>query len=171
MPNRHALPTILAAMAAALLLAACGGGSNDDPSAGEPDDANRLAFNQCMRKAGFEVRETTGPGGRDTAIRMPKGMSKTRQQKLQSDCAKKTGGGPRPMSKADQAKFLDQALKFSRCMRSHGVNLPDPQAAGGGGIRLGVGGRGQIDPTSPAFQDAQKACQSLMPMKFDKKSP
>jgi hypothetical protein len=162
MPHRHGLPTILAAAAATLLLAACGGGSNDDPSAGQSDDAKQLAFNQCMRKAGFHVEETTGPGESGTAIRIPKGISPTRLHQIEGDCAKKTGGGPKPMSKADQAKALDEALKFAQCMRSHGVNMPDPQAEGGG-IKIGGAGKNGIDPRSPAFQRAQTACGSLLP--------
>jgi hypothetical protein len=162
MTKRQGLPTILAAAAATLLLAACGGGSNDDPSAGPSDDAKELAFNQCMRKAGFKVEETTGPGGRGTAIQVPKGLSPTRMHTIEGSCAKKTGGGPKPMTQADQAKALDEALKFAQCMRSHGVSIPDPQAEGGG-IRIGGPGKGGIDPRSPAFKRAQTACGSLLP--------
>jgi hypothetical protein len=51
-------------------------------------------------------------------------------------------------------------IKFANCMRSHGVsNFPDPGA--GGGIQLNSSSG--IDPRSPAFQDAQKACSSLLP--------
>jgi hypothetical protein len=163
MTTNPGLLTIIAASAAALLLAACGASTGNGPSAGRPDDARQLAFNECMRKAGFDVRETTGPNGRDTAIRIPRGLPKARVGQIQGDCAKKTHGGPRPMSKADQARALDEALKFARCMRSHGVDIPDPQAEGGG-IRIGGPGKQNgIDPRSPAFQDAQKACQSLLP--------
>jgi hypothetical protein len=52
----------------------------------------------------------------------------------------------------------DQALKFSQCMRAHGVsNFPDPS-----------GGAIPINPTeaqSPAFQSAQQKCARLMPPK------
>ena len=51
-------------------------------------------------------------------------------------------------------------IKFSDCMRSHGVpNFPDPGAGGGIQINAGSG----IDPQSPAFQAAQNACMKLMP--------
>jgi hypothetical protein len=51
-------------------------------------------------------------------------------------------------------------IKFANCMRSHGVpNFPDPSAGGGIQINSSSG----IDPQSPAFQDAQKACSSLLP--------
>ncbi len=71
------------------------------------------------------------------------------------------GGRPTP---AEQATALAQALKFSQCMRSHGISgFPDPQSLPGGGIRIAIrSGQGSnLDPTNPQFQAAQKACQSL----------
>lgn len=60
-------------------------------------------------------------------------------------------------------KGFQQALAFSACMRSHGVpKFPDPQQ-NGNGISLRIGKGTGIDPGSPTFQNAQKACQSLMP--------
>jgi hypothetical protein len=56
-----------------------------------------------------------------------------------------------------------QALAFSQCMRDHGVtDFPDPQF-NGNGVILGGGGQVKIDPSSPTFQAAQQACQSLLP--------
>jgi hypothetical protein len=49
-------------------------------------------------------------------------------------------------------------IEFADCMRSHGLpGFPDPSA--GGGIRLPDG----INPQSPAFQSAQRACTKYMP--------
>jgi hypothetical protein len=46
-------------------------------------------------------------------------------------------------------------------MRSHGVpNFPDPTFPHGGGVGIQLNGNG-IDPNSPAFQAAQKACGSI----------
>jgi hypothetical protein len=55
----------------------------------------------------------------------------------------------------------DAGLRFSECMRSHGVtNFPDPVARGGGfNIRIGSG----INPFSPAFRAAGTACRKLLP--------
>jgi hypothetical protein len=51
-------------------------------------------------------------------------------------------------------------LRFSICMRSHGVaNFPDPSP--GGGLRLTPDSG--IDPFSPAFQAAQQHCRKLLP--------
>jgi hypothetical protein len=58
--------------------------------------------------------------------------------------------------RADQAGG-GALLKFSQCMRSHRVsNFPDL----GAGAQLQ---KGQIDTSSPQFQSAQHACQSLLP--------
>ena len=52
------------------------------------------------------------------------------------------------------------SLKFSQCMRAHGVsNFPDPNGQGQIGIDSSTG----IDPRSPTFQSAQKACRKLLP--------
>jgi len=51
------------------------------------------------------------------------------------------------------------ALKFSQCMRSHGVtNFPDPS---NGAIQIGPASG--IDPRSPSFQNAQRSCGRLIP--------
>jgi hypothetical protein len=81
----------------------------------------------------------------------------------QKSCEKllPNGGKPDP---AMQAKAQKQMLKFSACMRSHGLaNFPDPVFSNGG-ARVSLGGKGSgLNPNSPVFQAAQKACQSEMP--------
>jgi hypothetical protein len=166
----HRFPTLFAAVAATTLLAACGSSNKNDAASGQAaDDAKQHAFATCMRKAGLDVKEGTGGGGGSAlAIGIPKGIPPQRLQKIQGDCARKTGGGPHPPSKAEQARFLDAALKFARCMRAHGVNLPDPKASGGG-IMVQKGSSSSSsrstgpDPSNPAFQSAQKQCESLLP--------
>jgi hypothetical protein len=168
MTRRHGVPTILAASAAALLLASCGGSNGGGGAAGRSSDDKLHAFAECMRKGGVDVREDSAGG---LQMRVGGGVTPLKVDKIQRDCARKTGGDPggRKLSKAEQAKFLDEALKFARCMRAHGVNMPDPQADGGGikmTMRAG-GGNGNtgagIDPRSPAFQSAQKECGRFMP--------
>jgi hypothetical protein len=166
MTIRHRLPTRLVIAAATVAVAGCGGSSAGDGSAGQQDDSKRLAFAKCLRKAGIDAPDpTTGPGGRvSQRIRVPTGISKQRIGQITADCARKTGGGPKPMSKEDQAKFRDAALKFARCMRAHGVNVPDPQPGTGGiMIQKGTAGSPNIDPDSPAFQRAQRACATYLP--------
>jgi hypothetical protein len=171
MTIRHQISTILAAGAATLLLVACGGSSGDDPLAGKPDDAKQLAFVKCMRKAGVEVADAkAGPTtqrregrGAGPAVSGPKGINPDKMMKIDRDCRRKTGGGPRPPSKEEQAKFLDQALKFARCMRQHGIPMGDPQVRDGGMMVQKVGGPDGPNPGAPAFERAQRACAAFQP--------
>lgn len=53
-------------------------------------------------------------------------------------------------------------LAYSQCMRAHGVtDFPDPNSQGRIQIQTGPGGA--LDPSNPAFNAAQTACQSLQP--------
>jgi hypothetical protein len=69
------------------------------------------------------------------------------------------GGAPSP---AQRAGAQVTQLKFSRCMRAHGVpNFPDPPSASGGGFGLIFGG-GSIDFGAPLFRQAQRFCISIL---------
>jgi hypothetical protein len=55
-----------------------------------------------------------------------------------------------------------QFLRFSVCMRSHGVtDFPDPHPDGGGGVSIQIGG--SINPAAPSFRAAQSACRKFLP--------
>ncbi|HSO54331.1 MAG TPA: hypothetical protein VL330_16685, partial [Actinomycetes bacterium] len=49
----------------------------------------------------------------------------------------------------------DAMVSFARCMREHGVEMPDPT---GDGLVMRRGGEGGPDPESEEFQQAEKAC-------------
>ncbi len=75
-----------------------------------------------------------------------------------------TGGGAtaKANSSADQAKME----AYSVCMRAHGVAaFPDPVTGpnGGSGFRIKGGPGTGLDPNSPTFQAADRACKSLLP--------
>ena len=63
-------------------------------------------------------------------------------------------------SGASVEQHFQKALKFSECMRSNGIpNFPDPNSTGG----IDIGASSGIDPQSPQFQAAQKACRKYFP--------
>ena len=66
------------------------------------------------------------------------------------------GGSPgRPA--AEQRQYMAQAMKFSQCMRSHGIkDFPNPTASG-------FIGTGDSDPNAPRFLAAQGACNHYLP--------
>jgi hypothetical protein len=83
-------------------------------------------------------------------------------------CASKHSGGqgvaslshpPSATTSASADSLSDQEhlLKFAQCMREHGVDVPDPAAGQGGGIRLPAG----ADPKK--VQDAQQQCKQYLP--------
>lgn len=58
------------------------------------------------------------------------------------------------MTAAQQQKALNQALKFSACMRAHGLpSFPDPTVEKGG-ISLRLGGSG-VNPNSPQLRSVR----------------
>ena len=69
-----------------------------------------------------------------------------------------TGSTAAATARAAPVTGPKSAVAFAACMRSHAVpEFPDPGS--NGHTSLGNG----IDPSSPQFQAAQKACQSLLP--------
>ncbi|HEV7933811.1 MAG TPA: hypothetical protein VGP70_16085 [Actinomadura sp.] len=66
-----------------------------------------------------------------------------------------SGGAEATPSRAPQ----DQALDYVRCLRRHGVDLPDPGNGQGGDFPKPGGG-------DPARQAAEAACRDLIPPKM-----
>ena len=93
------------------------------------------AFSACMRKNGVpNFPDPNSRGGLTINAGPGSGLNPNSPQfkHAQSVCSKYLPNGGK-VDPAAQAKALKAALKFSACMRSHGVrNFPDPQTSGGG---------------------------------------
>jgi hypothetical protein len=152
---------------AAALATGCGGGSKGPngaaSSSGNKDYQQAIKFSQCMRSHGLSgFPDPVQQQGGGIAMKLgPASGADPNSQKFkaaQSACRKfaPTGRPGGTMTAAQQQQFL----RYSQCMRTHGVpNFPDPKFSGGGAqIQLtGVG------PGAPGFDAATKACQSLQP--------
>ena len=169
--RRHATLLGGTLLAGALVLAACGGGSGSPgvASAGTPTTskssassssakASPLAFSQCMRAHG--VPDFPDPNGNGQLLIQGGGNgsdlnpSSPQFQAAQNACKSLAPGG---LNARTGTKNRANALKFSECMRKHGItNFPDPNSQGG--IELQAGAGGSLDPQSPQFQSAQNAC-------------
>jgi hypothetical protein len=156
-----------------------GTGSADATAAGkeqtDPQQAG-LDFARCMREHGVDMPDPQiSADGGETTIRVgpPPGS-------VDGDAAAGGTAGPPPgFEEADKAcrHFLDdlvqdkagpmgpeaqdRMLKFTQCMRDHGVDMPDPDFSGGGGGFRAKIGPGGVDPSSETFKEAQKACGAL----------
>jgi hypothetical protein len=65
-----------------------------------------------------------------------------------------------PVSKEQEAEMREAALRFAKCMRQHGVDMPDPTFPEGGGTLMRMP-KGMKDD-DPKLEEAQKACQPIM---------
>jgi hypothetical protein len=144
------------------------GGVTPTTGAGKEDAVYR--YSSCMRTHGvpkFPDPQRSSGGGMSLALGPEMGVDPQSPQfkAAEKACRKLLPGGGQAPSPAQQAKELAQMLKFSACMRAHGLpDFPDPTSSGGG-IQLSIGGKkgSGLNPSSPVFQAAQKACQSVMP--------
>jgi hypothetical protein len=123
-----------------------------------------FAFSACMRSHGlpnFPDPNAQGALSIDSASGID--PSSPTFQAAQRACAKDLPGGGSPPSPAEQQKMEQWALRFSACMRTHGVpNFPDPSFANGG-IGIKIDPSTGIDPRAPRFQAAQKQCRGNGP--------
>ncbi len=156
MPRLRPLLLIVPALLAALAVAACGSASPS--SGGKSDDEKRLAFVDCLRDHVVDI--TMSADGRRTMVRAQARAGDGGKQAFGDGpgdpngpfalCRKRTGWAPTPPTAAEQAQMRDRALRMARCMRSHGVDMPDPAPDGRMALR--------IPGNSPTFQAAARAC-------------
>lgn len=153
---------LAAAIVAIGLLAGCGGSSgvstqNGSASSKQQDSAQVVRYAQCMRAhgvTGFPDPTSRGALTLDkTTVESPQYRSASQACRSLAPAGSQNGGTVSPQVQA-------QALRFARCMRSHGVsNFPDPSTSGPGGpVGLSIS-RSVHD--SPASRSAEQACRSL----------
>ncbi len=121
-----------------------------------------LKFSVCMRAHGVPNFPDPSSSGQVTMNIDPNSGTFIAAQKA---CAKYSPGGGKQPSAAQQQKILANALRFSRCMRAHGVpNFPDPTSGPNGGIGFSFGAKqvNGVTPRSALFQRAQRSCQSVL---------
>ncbi|HET9061219.1 MAG TPA: hypothetical protein VFN61_14970 [Acidimicrobiales bacterium] len=125
-----------------------------------------VAYTGCMRTHGLP--DLAVPTTVDNATQQEVGFGlPPNQQSPQYRAADKAcqyllpGNGAGPSQQMVQ-QAMTKALKFSVCMRKHGLpRFPDPKA-NAEGISI-TGGHG-IDPRSPQYQRAQADCRAFSPV-------
>ena len=181
----------------ALTLAACGGGSSnsgvaslkgDNASSTKPAGSTAstqsmqdafLAFAKCMRGHGVSMPDPTFDANGRPQFQRPSGTTGAGGgprrddptfQAAETACRAKLQGAfsqfrPTP---AQQAQTRKNLLKYAACMRSKGVNFPDPTFGADGRPQFGGGpagttgaGRDQFDAlrNDPNFQSASQVCR------------
>lgn len=163
-----------ALVALSLGLVACGGGGGGSEegvprldggtAAGASADGSRdpqeamLDYAECMRSNGVDMPDPQNggfvitPETQDTSAegrREFEGADKKCRRHLKNM-------RPPKVSEEEQAQMREAALKHARCMREHGIDMPDPEFGEGGRMAIPLD---SLDLNDPDFQEAQKACE------------
>ncbi|HWB23177.1 MAG TPA: hypothetical protein VG652_09845 [Gaiellaceae bacterium] len=119
-----------------------------------------VKFTACMRSNGVPgFPDPDSKGTITITVSTSLNPSSPLFQKAEAGCQHLLPAG-KGLSKAQQQKMQARVLAFAACMRSNGVpGYPDPTFSNGG-VSQGYGSKDGIDPKSPVFKSAQKACQA-----------
>jgi hypothetical protein len=156
-----------ALLSVAVLVAACGGGSRvaslgttTATNPAHPDPAalytNALHYARCMREHGEpDFPDPNNPGGFSTAALEALNTDSHQFIAASSVCRRllPNDGQPTP---AELRATITDALRFTRCMRAHGINFPDPGISGDS-ITINMS---DFDPNSPQYLDAAEICKT-----------
>jgi len=153
------------------LAAACGGSpgshvarlgttttQSSSPSGGSSSSASTseqaLAYTSCMRSHGVPAFPEPSSGGEIPKVSLQQlGVSNSQLQAAQPACKSLWP----TVSGTQQQQVSAQALRFSRCMRNHGItNFPDPGSNGGLRIPDSV-------ENAPGYAAALNACKPFPP--------
>jgi hypothetical protein len=156
-------------LALALAVAACGGGDkrggvaslgDDQPTSttspgGSDSTQADLAYARCMRQHGINMPDPkTDANGRTEWGELPIDPDDPKFQAARQACRQYRANGGQAQRPSPQQQ--QEMLAFARCMRQHGINMPDPQPDG----RVDTSG---VNPDDPKFKAAERACPGFRP--------
>ncbi len=122
----------------------------------DPQEAG-LAYAKCMREHGIDMAD---PVNGRIELNIEPGTPEEKVEEAQEACGDILQNvAPGPGAEERQAELQDAALAFAKCMREHGIDMPDPQFDENGGVRQQAPEGGADDPK---FQDAEKACRASL---------
>lgn len=136
-------------------------GANQPPTAAELHA--RLVLARCMRAHGVDVPDSAAAGTPGSQVAVMALLAKYSLDQITAaanDCRSVLFQAfpQAKLSPAQQAQRRNQTLAYARCMRTHHIDVPDPQ---GTGLGFGIGmlkALTSVNLNSPAFRSANKAC-------------
>jgi hypothetical protein len=156
------MATLVAAVVV-LSLSGCGSTSHAVADPTSTDDQAVLSFVRCIRQQGVSIPDPIHrPGHTGLSLELPTGASgsaafRTAQQSCQHLLANTPMG--EKMAFANSPALLDFNLQLARCLRSHGIDAPDPTPD-----HPDPEGIGRAARATPAFQSADRICRQQIPM-------
>jgi hypothetical protein len=166
------VPGVLLALA--LGVVACGGGGKPNGVAslkggdkatattrpgGGSDRQAALAYAKCMRQHGINMPDPKFDAQGHSSQQLPGGVGPDNPKFKAADqaCNKYLPNGGEPPKPNPQEQ--QQMVQFARCMRQHGIDMPDPKPGGG----IDADAANGVNPDSPKFKAAEQACQQYEP--------
>ena len=133
--------------------------NSDDP---EVQDA-QVRYSRCMREHGIDMPDPGADGQTRIEIDDPEAW-----EEAEEECRpiiEEVVGTFEPPSEEEQARMREQALEFSKCMREHGIDMPDPTFGENGEVTVNAssegGGSPGPGPMDDDFQEAAEECGGL----------
>jgi hypothetical protein len=158
--HRQSVSITLAAVSCLLLIAACGSSNNSRNAAASSGYAAFLKFSVCMRSHGLpNFPDPSANGGIKIGPNSGINPQSPALQSAQQTCKKllPDGGPQQPFSESQRLSII----ATSKCMRTHGVpDYPDPTLSATR-PRVILSLPATINPQSPAFLTAAKACKGV----------
>jgi hypothetical protein len=147
----------------ALLAAGCGGSRGGASRSPTSSESEALAYADCQRSHGvsnWPDPNSSGVFDKSKVTLQQLGISSSRLQAALAACRHLLPNGGRPPDQAERQQLTAKALRFSRCVRAHGVpSFPDPGSDG----RIPDPARVGVDQGSPKFEAANQACAADRP--------
>jgi hypothetical protein len=154
-------PLLVPAVAAAPALGACGGsddGGGSTRASSKQDKAfeGALKYARCMRERGVDVPDPQRDANGGVVQNGPtaRGPNVKAAEKACGKYLEAGGGIPDPQQLAEAQ---DAMLRYARCMRGEGIDMPDPKN-GRMEFKSGPGG----GPDSPRFKAADRVCHRYL---------
>ncbi|MEO6714985.1 MAG: hypothetical protein ABIM89_16375 [Mycobacteriales bacterium] len=167
--SRSSRASVLVVLALTATLAACGGSETSTGSSGSAkssgssdassntQDTAQVKLTQCLREQGVNVPDTAGHGA--FAQLSPADRRKL-EAALQGPCREYQSSAFGDSADPQSEEFLDALTKFAVCMRSNGVDVPDPVASDPQGPFAILH---ELDQSDPKIAKASSACQDKLP--------
>jgi len=145
------------------LAAACSGSPHAARASSASDGSAKtgaLAYARCMRSHGISDFPDPNSNGGFATKSSPGSDLDPNNPRYQAAANACRALAPKPPASGPQARA--ESLKYSRCMRAHGIkDFPDPNSQGQINLQPKLGS--DLDPSNPRYQSAATACRQYQP--------
>ncbi len=177
-PGRWAPPQSVSLMATSAILCvaavACGevgndpgvaslGGAADGASPGgegkKDSEEQLLAFAKCMREQGIDFPDPVDDGTGLVRFGPEGDFDPQKLQDAHGECAPLLPDEGGELDPETAAALQDAMVEYAACMRDQGIDMPDPTD---GGLLIDAREGDSLDPASPEFKAADRACNHIL---------